>query len=231
MSIEVLQTMKWSQLCWDQSFEKVIHMEDILPKKGETYPVNLTENENYAQEGDICILWQPPHSELNGWNNKRPAEIINSYVLKGKLRHSDVQGVQFKFEVDDQIRLIDLFDQVSETAQSPLSYIGQSSGRSKLQWNDAYGVLKYRFGKFIYLSGSECESSLEVIISYDSERLCLHYSATLHHPASYETVVTKYYPNPKEVIALEKFLDEAEDIEDSSAESLEEGQIFGAEYW
>jgi hypothetical protein len=231
MSIELLQTMEWSRLCWDQSFEKVIDIERILPKKGEIYPVNLTENEDYAKEGCVYFLWQPPHSELNGWGDKRPSEILRSYVLKGNLKHSETHGVQFDFQVLNRIELLEVFDQVDEDQNSPLSYIGKSAGESTLQWNDARGIIKYSVGKFIFLSGTECESSLEAILSYDSEKLCLHYSATLHSPATYETVVTKYYPSPKEIITFQRLIDDAVEMVDESIESLQGNQIFGAEYW
>ena len=75
MSIELLQTMEWSKLCWDQSFEEIMSLDLILPKTGEIYSVRFEENEDFVREGSAFILWQPPHSELNGWDDKRPSEI------------------------------------------------------------------------------------------------------------------------------------------------------------
>lgn len=76
-AIQILQTMQWSKLCW----EEVIKLDSLLPKVGKTYPIKLDENEDYAEEGKAYILWLPPHSELNGWWDKRPSKILKSYVL------------------------------------------------------------------------------------------------------------------------------------------------------
>lgn len=127
--------------------------------------------------------------------------------------------------------LLDLFGKVDEEEKSPLSEIGQPDGSSLIQWQDARGALKAKIGDFWYLSGSECETSLEVIFSYEKERICLHYSATLHLPAFYETKITKYYLNDIECKLFEKLINHADEITDNTISELQENQIYGAEYW
>jgi hypothetical protein len=87
MSIELIQTAQWTQLCWEMSWENIIEIETILPKIGETYSIKIEENEDFAKEGKAFLLWMPPHSELNGWYDKRPSEILKSYVLEGVIKN------------------------------------------------------------------------------------------------------------------------------------------------
>ena len=102
MAIELLQTMQWSKLCWNESWEEIIELQTLLPKVSKQYPIKLRENEKFAKEGQAFILWQPPQSELNGWADKSPSEILKSYILKGILtnRNSDYEthDITFDFE-------------------------------------------------------------------------------------------------------------------------------------
>jgi hypothetical protein len=113
MSIELIQTMQWTSLCWENSWENIVELDNVLPKIGNVYPVKIQNNEDFAKEGKAFILWQPPHSELNGWDDKRPSEILKSYVLDGLIKNTSPNGLEFDFEVNDRIRLINLFSIVS----------------------------------------------------------------------------------------------------------------------
>ena len=222
--------MEWSQLCWDQSFEKIMQLDLILPKVGDTYPVKFESNENFVRGGSAFILWQPPHSELNGWYDKRPTEILKSYVLRGLLKPTNERGLAFDFKVLSRIKLVDYFNLVKEGDMSPLSYVGQIKGPPKIQWQGARKILMAKVGDYTYLSGYECETSLEAILAYEGGQICIHYSATLHGPAFYETKITKYYLNNMEQELFEQLIAKAELIEDSCRD-VSENQILGAEYY
>lgn len=234
-SVELLQTMQWSRLCWDESWDEVIHLDTLLPKVGQTYPIKLDENEDHAKEGQAYLLWLPPHSELNGWYDKRPSEILKSYVLEGTLSNAvsnyEKREYFFDFQIKSHTRLINCFFKIPETKISPLSTVGQDNGSSRIQWQDADDLQKYNLGDYLYLSGVECESHLELILSCIENRWCVHYSATLHYPAHYETLITKYYLSDKEQRLIEKVIEKASEITDNSMDSLEDNQIYGAEYW
>lgn len=234
-SIQLLQTMQWSKLCWNESWEDVIELESLLPKVGKTYPIKLEENEYYAEEGKAYILWLPPHSELNGWWDKRPSEILKSYVLEGTLSNaiSDYEKREyfFDFQIEDHTRLINCFSHIPETKISPLSTVGQGNGSSRIQWQDADDLQKFKLGNYLYLSGIECESHLELILSCIENRWCVHYSATLHYPAKYETAITRYHLNSKEQKLIETLIEKASNIIDDSINTLEDNEICGAEYW
>lgn len=227
MSIELLQTMEWSRLCWDQSFEEVIDLDSVLPRVGNTYPAKFSRNEDFVKEGKAFLLWQPPHSELNGWFDKRPSEILNSYVIEGRLKRAKYDELTFDFDVLGRAKLVDLFPEVVESSRTPLSYIGQVDASPSLQWQEARGLIKSDIGKYLYLHGSECETSLDVILSFEGDRACLHYSATLYNPAQYHTVITKYYLSDEERIVLDRLVSKAGEIMDDSFRFLEIGKING----
>lgn len=231
MSIELLQTMEWSRLCWDQSFEERIALSSILPVIGNTYPVKFESNEYFVSEGVSRILWKPPHSELNGWDDKRPSEIMSSYVLDGVLTERQGEGLCFNFLVQGCMKLVSYFDLIDQEEKSPLSYVGQANGGSRLQWQTCRPALKAKIGDYIYLSSSECETGLEVIFSYSKDDICIHYSATMHAPAFYDTKITKYWLNHKEHKVIEAVLADADLIKESDDIFHKEMEVCGAEYW
>jgi hypothetical protein len=231
MSIELIQTMQWTQLCWDASFENIVDLDNVLPKIGEVYPAKIERNEDFAKEGKAFLLWQPPHSELNGWYDKRPSEILKSYVLDGLIKNISPNRLEFDFEVNSRIRLIDLFSTINLDQESPLSRVGKINKPDLIQWSDAQYLLKAKIGDYWYLSGHECETSLELIFSYIGDRICIHYSATLHTPAWYETKVTKYFLVESEYRVIIKVIGKATEIFESNQWTLQENQVYGAEYY
>lgn len=137
----------------------------------------------------------------------------------------------FDFQIQSSARLTNCFSNIPETKISPLSTVGQGNGSSRIQWQDADDLQKYKLGNYLYLSGVECESHLELILSCIENRWCVHYSATLYYPAHYETLITKYYLSDKEERLLEKVIAKTSEIIDDSMHPLEDNEIYGAKYW
>ncbi|MEZ7503312.1 hypothetical protein QO189_12605 [Psychrobacter sp. Arc29] len=234
-SVELLQTMQWSKLCWNESWEEVIKLDSLLPKVGQTYPIKLDENEDYAEEGHAYLLWLPPHSELNGWWDKRPSEILKSYVLEGTLSNAvsnyEKREYFFDFQVISRKRLVDYFASIHDIQNVYVPYIIKYKGNLASAWENAQDLSKFKVGNYLYLHGVKSESSLEAIFSFKEDRFCLHYSAILHHPADYETVVTRYYLDSQEQKLFSKLIEKANEITDNSIDSLEDSEVHGAEYW
>ncbi len=232
MSIELIQTMQWAKLCWEISFESILEIDNVLPKIGEVYPIKIQGNEDYlVKEGKAFVLWQPPHSELNGWYDKRPSEILKSYVLDGLIKNIDSNRLEFDFEIKDRMMLTDFFGTVDLDEASPLSRIGLGYGTSLIQWSDARNLLKSKVGDYWYLSGTECETSLELIFSYVGDKICIHYSTTLHNSAWYETKVAKYFLDELEYLVVSKLVEKATEIFEKSKWTLQKNQVCGAEYY
>ena len=234
-AIQILQTMQWSKLCWDECWEEVIKLDSLLPEVGKTYPIKLDENEDYAEEGKAYILWLPPHSELNGWRDKRPSEILKSYVLEGTLSNAvsnyEKREYLFDFQIMSRRRLVDYFVNTYKIQNVYVPYFLKHKGNLSSDWEDAQDLEKCKVGDYLYLHGVKSESSLEAIFSFKEDSFCLHYLAILHYPADYETVITRYYLDNKERKLFRKLIEKANEITDNSMDSLEDSEVCGAEYW
>lgn len=245
MSIKILQTMKWSKLCWDQSFAKIIELDTMLPKVDQNYPIVLDRHEDFAEEGRAFILWQPPHSELNGWWDKRPSEMLKSYVVEGELTNRrenwEARELTFDFRVISLQKLVVSFPSGIEpdslSNQSPLPYLGQVAVSSWLGWKSTWQIDsswrfdKYELDGYIYLISSGSEYMSEVILSQEKGDFYLHYSADLPAIGSYSTMITKYRLTHNEQALLQQILSKAKTLMDTSSQALSDKQIYGADYW
>lgn len=227
--INLFQSMIWAKLRWDLSFAKKVKLSELLPQINHSYPIALEWNEDYAEEGKAFFLWLPPHSELNGWFDKRPSEILKSYVLEGTLTDSSLDNCQFNFYLEKITPLTEMFDRVEEVNKSPLPLSGRTNGITCIVWEQSRSLLKAKVGSYLYLAGFECETILEAIFSLKQGKLYLHYSAYLP-PSGYETVVTKYCLNEKEGSIFKALFDKAEEIYEPEIENLSKYELQGAEY-
>jgi hypothetical protein len=233
MSIELIQTMEWTQLFWDMSFESIIDLENILPEIGKSYPIKIDENENFVKEGAAFLLWRPPHSELNGWYDKRPSEILKSYVLDGVVKNKKVNDLEFDFDVKDRIRLIDLCNVINVDRDSPMPYIGRRNKASILQYLSTCDcVLKAKTGDYWYLHFREnCYALIDIILSYIGSQICIHYYACLPAYGRNSTQATKYSLDEIEQRVMIALIEKATGIFEVNDHTLQENQVYGAEYW
>ena len=227
--IYLFQSMIWSKLSWDLSWADTIEINKLLPKINCSYPIVLEREENYAKAGKAFFLWLPPHSELNGWFDKRPSEILKSYMLEGTLANSSLNNREFDFYLEKITLLTDTFDTVEKIDTSPVPS-GLWHGDPYILWERSRNLTKAKVGNYLYLFGSENETQLEAIFSSKNEKLYLHYSAYLP-PAQYKTLVTKYCLNEKEQSIFKDLFDKAEEIHEPEAKNLSDFEIQGAEYY
>ena len=83
--IELLVSANWSKINWDLSWQPAIDLNELLPKVGESYAITLQDSEaDHTQNGIHSLLWLPPHSELNGLDD-RPTEVLKAYVIEAEL--------------------------------------------------------------------------------------------------------------------------------------------------
>lgn len=230
-------SVQWSKLNKDdKSWDFIVDLDELLPKVGRKYALPVSDNENAIKDGKAYILWTPPHSELNGWFDKRPSEILQTFVVEGLIatRAHDVE--MFDFVVLGLTRLTDVFERMEDETTSPVWTIGviDESGliTSRMQWQDTNQNRSAYVSQYIYLYGYDGpgETDLELIMSRKGDRLCVHYSAELPVPNYFRVITTKYFLNEAEQQFIESLLEKAEIIVDSSMDELPEGKLFGAEY-
>ncbi len=95
--IYLFQNMSWAKLCWDLSWAKKIELSKLLPQVHHSYSIELEWDEYYVKGNRAFFLWQPPHSELNGWFDKRPSKILKSHILEETLKNYSWSNRQFDF--------------------------------------------------------------------------------------------------------------------------------------
>ncbi|MFM2479708.1 hypothetical protein [Celerinatantimonas sp. MCCC 1A17872] len=220
----LVQSMHWANLCWESSNKSIIELDEILPKIGQSYKIKLSQEEDYVGVGSVLILWKPPHSEQNMWDDLRPSEIRRSYVLNGDICNVSTDKMTFDFHLNEKIPLVEFFSRQEEVLSSPLPYVGPIH---RLKWQDAHHVCHYHFDNYYYISGVECESFLEVILSIENDKWCIHYSADLPNCSFYRTFITRYYLDEHEQKIFKELLSKSTAIEDTSLNELGKTQVHG----
>jgi len=228
VTVNVIESIQWSRLNWELSWQRTVELEKLLPSIGGVYvPTFDSYYQNRIVDGETHIIWKPPHSELNGWADKRPAEILKSFLVKGLIETHSNDSEKLKLTVLHLEKLTDFFDNVNESAVTSERYTP-----SALNWQNADRLEKAQIGKFIYLHGAYDETWLELILSREEQRLCVHYASYIpgHSPGSCETVITRIYLNKAEQAIVDTALKKAEIIVDNSNDELSENEVYGAEY-
>ena len=82
--MELIIGVPWSELRWEASWRPLVPVAALLPCPGEEIEVRLDPFFETPPDGSASLLWQPPHSELNGWR-ERPSEVLESCVIEGEL--------------------------------------------------------------------------------------------------------------------------------------------------
>jgi len=221
--------MQWSKLCWDLSWNERIDLEAIVPKIGNSYPIELTWNEDYAHIGFVEFLWRPPHSELNGWTD-RPSEIFKSFIVGGELKISTRLREKFRFKVSSCTSLLDAIESYDGKTEFELPACGIENGGSYILWERARNLSRAEIGKYIYISGTECETELEAILEMVGADLFLVYHAYLP-PAHYESILTRKLLSGNELRIISQALRDSSLLKTHSEHGLGSSEVQGATYY
>lgn len=219
MSICIDDSMVWSRLCWDKSWESQSDIDEILPKADQVYPVSFRQYHS-LKSGVSSILWKPPQSDINGWYENRPSEISKSFVLDGVLSNPSSNRLNFDFLLLNKTRLVDVFNHAHKDEVSP-------------KWDleeDSHYKVRSTVGKYTYIFSSSEDSNLEVILSWEGRWLCVHYVASHCEYSHSWATITKYTPSRREHLLLERLLGKAQEIVDTSYDGVPESKVLGATY-
>ena len=227
--MKLLQSMQWTKLNWDLSFQEKIRLAQILPKPFYTYNIELTWHEEYVDYGKVNLLWHPPHSELNGWVD-RPSEILKSYVLTGMLKRSEIKNCSFSFQVYEVIPLVTLLESNLSSNSFGFPLCGLSDGSNYLLWEHTKDLRKAIIGSYIYLYGYHAETQLEAIFKTNSDGMYLLFHAHLP-PAHYETIILRYKLTSDEQRLFTYLFQIAQDIDENHTILLLDDEVQGASYY
>lgn len=208
---------------------EIISIEDILPKEGLVYPVRSGFDAIPLKAGAARFLWQPPYIELNGWLDRRPSEVLKTFVLEGELSNPTDGNLQFDFLVTNRCRLVEKFDQLEEDLQPPFSKCRHSiQGVAGTYWANAEWIFWSQVGSYTILSAlGDYGVQVAIIFSRHGSKMCVHYSSTEHESFTDESVVTKYYMNSAEQKHFETLIGMGTEKYDDTLGSLPVDKIHG----
>jgi hypothetical protein len=224
--VEIIDTVVWSDLKWKESCEKIAHIDQLLPQIGQKVVLPLHFNQQQPKDGKATIVWKPPHSELNGWSDKRPSDILKSYLIEGNIVTGPAESSNFEFVVTGHEKLTAALEKLKRTDESLFH-----SSPSRLGWHKARQLKHALVGNYIYIFGEYQEIELEAILSRNDQNLCLHYSAFKPSPSQHETVLLRSYLTGEERSIIEKAIIRSRIIEDNASCDLSENQVYGVEYF
>jgi hypothetical protein len=215
----LFQTMQWSKLNWDLSWEKRIDLHQVLPKPFHTYDINLDPLLEHGKLGPVSFLWQPPHSELNTWFD-RPSEIFKSFVIEGTLEKARNENGDFSFNCHSVISLPNLFQ--SSIASYKLDF-------ARSDWSNVNTSYKKRIGPYLYLNGTGSDLGLESIFEIYNNEIFMVFHSLTHYACIYANVF-RYKLNEDESHFFKRFIDDAKELVDKSDNDLGDNEIQGAYY-
>lgn len=157
----------------------------ILPVAGQTRTAFFSYPEELPSPApSVYLLWQPPHSMYNGWD-EQPSEIASSFLLEAKVlrmaeRGPDGQGYEVEILAHQAflptLKAMQGFDADWELSQ--IYDATQTPPRILLNWDEVHWCGMAQIAGLIYIAANtRAESHLELIMEeVDGELIGLfHY--------------------------------------------------------
>ena len=151
--IELLASANWTQVNWNLSWQSIIELSELLPKIGQNYEITLQDSEaEHTCNGIYHVLWYPPHSELNGLDD-RPTEVLKAYVLQVEL----IQGEWIKNECGFQnerkfgVKIISIYRVFETLSQLHVSNDEKLEGYFNINGST---ISYYEWDNYLYLTQS-----------------------------------------------------------------------------
>lgn len=225
---ELSQSIEWSRLCWDLSWQDIVTLEEILPTIGKTYTVELLWDEIFTDPSSVHFLWRPPHSELNTWED-RPSEIYKSFVIEGEIYKLD--KLKCNFKVKKITRLLDIAQKtpISEAFEFPTC--GALDGSSFILWEEVQNCTVSQAGSLLYLNGSSYETSYEAIIEIINNDYFLIFHVYGQFPLCCDTLITRKKLIGNDLNVMRKVIEQAKKWKENINIELKPNEVQGAVYY
>lgn len=227
--IELLASANWTQVNWNLSWQSIIELSELLPKLGQKYEITLQDSEaEHTCNGIYHVLWYPPHSELNGLDD-RLTEVLKAYVLQVELIQGEWIKNEYGFQNERKFsakiisiyRVFEALSQLSVSNDEKLEgYFNINGSRiSYYEW-DNYLYLtqsaEYVKDEFLFVNG-EMGYSLIFINNWVSY--------------SYQCEVCKIELNIRQNKFIKKLLKSSEKLKPTSQIFVADHQVQGALYY
>src|ERR1700678_3610363 len=139
----------------------LVRLEDLLPRPGQEQTVWVC---GYAlsEEATLDLLWYPPYSEQNGWDDQ-PSEIELSQIVSGRVRRiqppaatesaarsSDTDEVACKISIQQRVPLLSCVRALSRAP--PAAALSMPTRMRYENWRQVHWCGAAEIRGFIYLS-------------------------------------------------------------------------------
>ncbi|ABC29610.1 hypothetical protein HCH_02832 [Hahella chejuensis KCTC 2396] len=168
---------------WARDYEIDKQDSEIVPKSGENRIVYVSLGTELRKDEKFYVLWFPPYSEFNGWNDN-PNEIRGTHVVECTLTYlesypymddrinnfvakSIVPKAASKYEAS--VLMVKPFLEFCENYRGNDEFYfqrcGYPDGSSKMIWEESKEYRKAQLGNdLIYITGSVPEQSFGAVI-------------------------------------------------------------------
>jgi hypothetical protein len=144
---------------------------DCVPQPGRTQSVWVPEYE-LPQDAPIHLLWCPPYSEQNGWD-QQPSEIPLSQIVTGRVLRTEPGAAasarplgtnEVRCDVSVQSR-VPLLDCVQANARVPPAVVSPMPSRdAHVVWQHVRWCGTAQIGGFTYVSALSGEAHVEMLL-------------------------------------------------------------------
>ena len=207
----------------------LVRLEDLLPRPGQEQTVWVC---GYAlsEEATLDLLWYPPYSEQNGWDDQ-PSEIELSQIVSGRVRRiqppaatesaarsSDTDEVACKISIQRRVPLLSCVRALSRAP--PAAALSMPTRIRYEHWRQVHWCGAAEIRGFIYLSVLAGEANLELILKRRGHALSVLYEQ-LSYEGWYEGAIGHWEPDKSELEIIEKHLRNAVELRDGATPYLE----------
>lgn len=197
-----------------------INLSDLLPAQGSNTFACFEKKDRFEIGETLCLLWCPPVSDLNGWN-EQPSEIATSFLLKATVvdvaHHTDQR---YELNILSRERLLPALRALQEDANAwHLQTVGYEQG-VVLAWDEVNGCARADVEGLVYLTAkTPYESYMELIIEKTHDQISGLFSLHLN-PGGSTCELGRKQMTGKELQAVKRALDRAHRLQDTQPSYL-----------
>jgi hypothetical protein len=207
-----------------------LNFQDLVPKVGESRAVYLQKPDSKPIIGEVYLLWHPPHTAINGWDDQ-PSEIVQSQVIIGNISPQANRTVtdpftinlieiavgrstEYKVDIKDVIPLLPFCLLRKDVEKFQFPELTDFDRRVYNLWGKVQWCGKFELENFTYFQANSYESNFEALFL----KIDGHFWLKMHEYSGgtfYESCLTNYPLNQLEQAIFERLAEKAVVLEDS----------------
>tara|TARA_B100000745_G_scaffold286644_1_gene222719 strand:+ start:180 stop:854 length:675 start_codon:yes stop_codon:yes gene_type:complete len=213
---------------WARDYEADQKDSEIVPKPGEKRVVYVPLGSDPGKDKIFYILWFPPYSEFNGWDDN-PNEISGTHVVECTLSYfesypfTDEQinsfvekwivlktASRYEASVLKVTPFLEFCENYKGNDKFFFQRCGYPDGSSKMIWEESREYRKAKFGSnLIYITGSVPEQSFGAVIEFGVGGRCFVKFHEHYDPGLEQCLAVNYELKGKELQFFKEAIESA----------------------